>query len=61
LAVNENETELQKDIKISLTIRLYRLEKWTIGKAPQLSGLSRYDFMTLLSEHNISGIRVIIL
>lgn len=54
LALNENETELKKDIKISLAIRLYRLEKLTIGKAAQLSGLSRYDFETLLSEHEIS-------
>jgi len=53
LALNENETELKKDIKISLAIRLYRLEKLTIGKAAQLSGLSRYDFETLLSEHEI--------
>lgn len=53
LALNESETELKKDIKISLAIRLYRLEKLTIGKAAQLSGLSRYDFETLLSEHEI--------
>jgi predicted HTH domain antitoxin len=54
LALNENETELKKDIKISLAIRLYRLEKLTIGKAAQLSGLSRFDFETLLSENEIS-------
>jgi len=54
LALNENEAELKKDIKISLAIRLYRLEKLTIGRAAQLSGLSRYDFETLLSELEIS-------
>ncbi|QQS51148.1 MAG: UPF0175 family protein [Bacteroidota bacterium] len=54
LALNENETELKRDIKISLAIRLYRLEKLTIGKAAQLSGLSRFDFETLLSENEIS-------
>lgn len=54
LALNENEAELKRDIKISLAIRLYRLEKLTIGKAAQLSGLSRYDFETLLSENEIS-------
>ncbi|MEI7423285.1 MAG: UPF0175 family protein [Prolixibacteraceae bacterium] len=53
LALNENETELKKDIKISLAIRLYQLKKLTIGKAAQLSGLSRYDFETLLAEHEI--------
>lgn len=54
LALNENENELKRDIKISLAIRLYRLEKLTIGKAAQLSGLSRFDFETLLSENEIS-------
>ena len=54
LALNENETELKRDIKISLAIRLYRLERLTIGKAAQLSGLSRFDFETLLSENEIS-------
>ena len=53
LALNETENELKKDIKISLAIRLYRLQKLTIGKASQISGLTRYDFETLLSENNI--------
>jgi predicted HTH domain antitoxin len=53
LALNETENDLKKDIKISLAIRLYRLQKLTIGKAAQLSGLTRYDFETLLSENNI--------
>lgn len=54
LALNENENELKKDIKISLAIRLYQLEKLTIGKAAQLCGLSRLDFESLLSENGIS-------
>ena len=54
LALNENENELKKDIKISLAIRLYQLEKLTIGKAAQLCGLTRFDFESLLSENNIS-------
>lgn len=54
LALNENENEFKKNIKISLAIRLYQLEKLTIGKAAQLCGLSRFDFETLLSENGIS-------
>jgi predicted HTH domain antitoxin len=53
LALNANENELRQDIKISLALRLYRLEKLTIGKASQLAGLSRFDFETLLSENGI--------
>ncbi|MDA3892168.1 MAG: UPF0175 family protein [Salinivirgaceae bacterium] len=53
LTLNESETELKKDIKISLAIQLYLKQKLTIGKAAQVAGLSRLDFETLLSESNI--------
>lgn len=53
LAMNATEAELKQNIKISLAIRLYRLEKLTLGKAAQLAGLSRFEFETLLSENEI--------
>ncbi len=53
LTLNENENELRHDIKLSLAIRLYRLQKLTIGKAAQIAGLSRFDFETLLSENEV--------
>ena len=53
LALNENENEFKQNIKISLAIRLYELQKLTIGKAAQLAGLSRLEFETLLSENEI--------
>ena len=54
LALNENENELIKDFKISLALRFYQLHKLTIGKAAQLSGMSRFEFESLLSENNIA-------
>jgi predicted HTH domain antitoxin len=53
LALNETENEIKQRIKTSLAIRLYKLEKLTIGKAAQVSGLSRLQFETLLSENGI--------
>jgi predicted HTH domain antitoxin len=53
LALNETEVELIKRIKTSLAMRLYRLQKLTIGKAAQISGLSRFEFETMLSENEI--------
>ncbi len=53
LTLNENESELRKQIKISLAIRLYRMQKITIGKAAQIAGLSRYDFEIVLSENEV--------
>ncbi|MCX6277469.1 MAG: UPF0175 family protein [Bacteroidetes bacterium] len=53
IALNETEAELKQRIKISLAMRLYRLQKLTIGKAAQLSGLARFEFETMLSENEI--------
>ena len=53
LTLNENENELKQDIRFSLAIRLYKLQKLTIGKASQIAGLSRFDFETLLSENGV--------
>ena len=53
LALNETESEIKQRIKISLAIRLYKLQKLTIGKAAQVAGLSRLQFETILSEYEI--------
>ncbi len=53
LALNEGEMELKKNIKISLAIRLYQLQKLTIGKAAQLAGLTRLEFDNLLADNQI--------
>lgn len=53
LALNETETEFKKGIKITLAIRLYRLQKLTLGKAAQLCGLSRFEFEKILSENEV--------
>jgi predicted HTH domain antitoxin len=53
LALNETEAELKRGIKVSLAMRLYRLEKLTIGKAAQLAEMPRFEFETLLSENKI--------
>jgi predicted HTH domain antitoxin len=53
LALNETESEIKQRIKISFAIRLYKLEKLTIGKAAQVAGLSRLQFETILSENEV--------
>ena len=54
LAINESESELKKRIKLLLATQLYVSEKLTIGKAAQLSGLSRFEFEKELSKNKIS-------
>ena len=51
LALNESENDLKKRIKVTLAIQLYKLQKLTIGKAAQLSGMSRFQFEKELSKN----------
>jgi len=53
LALNESESELKKRVKILIAVRLYKTGKLTIGKAAQVSGLTRFEFETYLSENDI--------
>lgn len=54
LALNESENDLKKRIKLTLAFQLYQLQKLTIGKAAQLSGMSRFEFEKELSKNKIS-------
>lgn len=54
LTLNENEKELKQDIKISLALHLYQLEKLTIGKAAQIAGLSRLEFDSVLTRNGLN-------
>ena len=54
LTLNENEKELKQDIKTSLALWLYQLEKLTIGKAAQIAGLSRLEFDSVLVKNGIN-------
>lgn len=54
LALNESESDLKKRIKVTLAIQLYKLQKLTIGKAAQLSGMTRFEFEKELSKNKIS-------
>ncbi|ADR22343.1 hypothetical protein MATR_00160 [Marivirga tractuosa] len=54
LALNESETDLKNRIKLTLAVELYKSKKLTIGKAAQLSGMTRLDFEKELSKNKIS-------
>lgn len=52
-AIGFNDTELVQNIKLELAIRLYSLEKISLGKAAQIVGKSRFEFESLLSDNHI--------
>lgn len=52
-ALNEDELEVKKHIKIALAITLYQQQKLTIGKAAQLCSTSKVDFESMLAGYHI--------
>ncbi len=53
IALNETEQNLKKYFQTAIAVMLFQEEKLTIGKAIQLSGLSRYEFEKELVKKNI--------
>ncbi len=53
LTLNETEQALKTYFQVGIAIMLFQESKLTIGKAIQLSGLSRYEFEKELGKRNI--------
>lgn len=53
VALNESEQELKSHFQVAISMMLFHERKLTIGKAIQMSGLSRYEFEKSLSKYNI--------
>ena len=54
ITLNESEQELKSHFQIAIAIMLFQEGKLTIGKAVQLSGLTRYEFEKSLAKNKIS-------
>lgn len=53
IALNENEQNLKNYFQAGIAIMLFQEGKLTIGKAVQLSGLTRFEFEKALAKKNI--------
>lgn len=53
IALNENEQELKNHFQVGIAMMLFQEGKLTIGKAIQLSGLTRFEFEKTLNKNNI--------
>lgn len=54
LSLNENEQSLKEYCQVSIATMLFQEGKLTIGKAIQLSGLTRFEFEKNLAKRNIT-------
>jgi len=53
LTLNESEADLKKRIKLSLAVLLYSQQKVTLGKAAQITEMSKIEFETYLSKNEV--------
>ncbi|MCF8373653.1 MAG: UPF0175 family protein [Bacteroidales bacterium] len=53
IALNESEKELKSYFQLSIALMLFQDGKLTLGKAIQLSGLSRHEFEKSLVKNKI--------
>jgi len=53
VALNESEEEMKLHFQTAIAIVLFQEGKITIGKAVQLSGLTRYEFEKVLANNKI--------
>lgn len=49
-----SESEFKKEVKISAIVKLYEMNKITSGTAATILGLSRIEFIELLSRYKVS-------
>lgn len=53
VALNESEQELKTHFQVAIAMMLFHEGKLTLGKAIQMSGLSRFEFEKSLAKNNI--------
>ncbi len=49
-----NEKEFEREMKVSALVKLYELGKVSSGTAARVLGMSRVDFLELLSRYKVS-------
>ena len=52
-SLNESKNEFIQQIKLFAAIQFYQKHKLSLGKAAELSGMQKYEFMLTLGKYNI--------
>ena len=57
LGLNKSVDEMASEIRIAAAVKLYELGRISQGKAAQVAGLSRAEFITALSGYKVSPVQ----
>ena len=56
-ALRKEPTEFIREMKYAAVVKWYELGKVSQDKAAEITGLSRYDFISLLTRYKVSAIQ----
>jgi len=54
LSLKEDEEEFLTELKVLAAVKFYELKKLSLGKAAELAGLDKVDFIKLLGKYRVS-------
>jgi len=54
ISLKEDEKHFLKEVKILAAMKLYELNRLSLGKAAKLAGVDKVDFIKVLGEHKVS-------
>jgi len=57
LSLNETPEEFKNKLKLLAAIKLYEIGKLSLGKAAELAGMNKVDFMFELGKYNVPVIK----
>ncbi len=58
ISLKEDEKHFLKEVKILAAVKLYELNRLSLGKAVKLADLGKVDFIKVLGEHKVSIFRL---
>ena len=54
ISLKEDEKHFLNEVKILASVKLYELNRLSLGKASKLAGLDKIDFIKVLGENKVS-------
>jgi predicted HTH domain antitoxin len=54
ISLKEDEKHFLNEVKILAAVKLYELNRLSLGKASKLAGLDKIDFIKVLGENKVS-------
>ncbi len=54
ISLKEDEKYFLREVKLLASVKLYELNRLSLGNAAKLSGVDKVDFIKVLGEHKVS-------